>query len=70
MKPYLNHWKHSPAILGHDHLIGEALELGPEARVLQSDLGSSLGCEVRDGVVGDVVGEVGGDCHDSAAANC
>ena len=64
-KVYLDHWKHSPSILGDDHLIGEALELGPETRVLEGDLRSSLCCEVRYGVMGDMVGEVGWYCHDA-----
>ena len=52
-KVYLDHWKHPPSVLGDDHLVGEALELAPQAAVLQLDPGlleaGVLGCGVGGG---------------------
>ena len=52
-KVYLDHWKHPPPVLGDDHLVGEALELAPQAAVLQLDPGlleaGVLGCGVGGG---------------------
>ena len=52
-KVYLDHWKHPPPVLGDDHLVGEALELAPQAAVLQLHPGlveaGVLGCGVGGG---------------------
>ena len=52
-KVYLDHWEHPPPVLGDDHLVGEALELAPQAAVLQLHPGlleaGVLGCGVGGG---------------------